>query len=239
MSKPYEMISAAEKIGAIFEALLEKVEVQDSGEARISACLILTIAELYIAMLNVIQSRAQSHAPVLIRSMHEALVDLQNLVANSSYVDQMRFDNADQMLKTSDGFQEAPSLKDNKEALNTLAEWSARERKTYDELKAKGYKPLNVFDRFNRVGMAEEYVTSYRFFCSFSHSDLNTLIARHAGPGHLRFTDPIPTETLKSVLSIAINIYGRAVQNLPKVTTVSDDSVRVAVDAVEAIWEPF
>jgi hypothetical protein len=238
MREPYEMISAAEKIGATFEALLEEVAVQDSGEARISACLFLTIAELYIAMLSVMQSRAQSHAPVLVRSMHEAFVDLQNLVADSSYADQMRYDNADQMLKTSGGFQEAPDLKEDEEALNTLAEWSAKEQKTLDELKAKGYKSLKIFDKFDRAGLAREYATGYRFFCSFSHSDLNTLIARHAGLGHLRFTDPLPAETLKSILSIAINIYGRAVQNLPKFTNLSDDRVKAAVDAVEAIWEP-
>ncbi|MBX3650383.1 MAG: hypothetical protein KF771_03275 [Burkholderiales bacterium] len=239
MHEPNEIISAAEEIGATFETLLEEVEVQDSGEARISACLFLTIAELYIAMLSVMRSRAQSHAPVLVRSMHEAFVDLQNLVADSSYADQMRFDNADQMLKTSDGFQAAPDMQDNEEALRTLAEWSAKEQKTWDELKGMGYKPLRVFDKFNRVGMAGEYTTSYRFFCSFSHSDLNTLIARHAGIGHLRFTDPLPAETLKSVLSIAINIYGRGVQRLPKFTNVSDDKVKVAVDTAEAIWKPI
>jgi len=55
MPRPYEMISAAEKIGGTVEALLEKVKVQDSGEARLSVCLILTIAELHIAMLSVTQ----------------------------------------------------------------------------------------------------------------------------------------------------------------------------------------
>lgn len=239
MHGPNEIISAAEEIGAAFEALLEGVEVQDSGVARISACLFLTIAELYIAMLSVMRSRAQSHAPVLVRSMHEAFADLQNLVGDSSYADQIRFDNADQMLKTSDGFQAAPDMQDSEEALRKLAEWIAKEQKTYDELKGKGYKPLRIFDKFKRVGMAGEYATSYRFFCAFSHSDLNTLIARHAGIDHLRFTDSLPAETLKSVLSIAINIYGRAVQHLPNFSNVSDDKVKVAVDAAEAIWDPI
>ncbi|MBI3917267.1 MAG: hypothetical protein HY322_09695 [Betaproteobacteria bacterium] len=58
MGERYELISAAEKIGATFEALLEEVEVQDSGEARLSACLFLTIAELYIAMLRVVSGVA-------------------------------------------------------------------------------------------------------------------------------------------------------------------------------------
>jgi hypothetical protein len=237
MSKTDDIVGAAERVAATLEALLDKMEVRDSGEARLSACLFLTIGELYIAVLGVLRSRAQSHAPVLVRSMLEAFADLLNLVADSSYTDQMRFDNADQMLKTFGGFQEA--LKDDKDALKKLGEWIARERAILDETKAKGYKSLTISERFKRAELVEEYATGYRFFCSFSHSDINTLLARHADTKHLRFTDALPIETLKSVLSTSINIYGRAAQTLPMYTNISAEEVKAAVDRAEAIWAPI
>src|SRR5438270_358498 len=129
------LLSAAAKISEIFETLLAEMSVQDSGEARVAACLCLTIAELHIAVSAVLRSRAQSHAPVLVRSMHEALADLKNLVRDSAYVNQMHFDNADQALKTFKGFQDDPDLQSDKGVQNTFAKWIAKEQKTFDGLK--------------------------------------------------------------------------------------------------------
>jgi len=236
MPEPITLLAAAEKIGATFEALLADVTIQDSGEARVAACLYLTIAELHIAVIAVFRSRAQSHGPVLIRSMHEALADLKNVVANPAHVDQMRFDNADQMLKTIKGFREAPGMQEEEEAQITLANWTEQEQKTYDELKAKGFKPLKAVSKFKQVGMADEYAAVYRFLCSFSHSDLNTLVARHAGCRHLRFMDPLPPTTLKSLLSMSLSLYASAVEILPKYTNISPNATTVAIDSADAIW---
>src|SRR5437879_491278 len=92
------LLTIAEEIGASFEKLLIRANVKDSGEARIPACLYLTIAELFGASLVLVRSPFQSHAPVLIRSMHEALADLKNLTANSAYLEQIWFENAKQTL---------------------------------------------------------------------------------------------------------------------------------------------
>jgi len=238
MTDPATLLSAAANIGDRFEALLAEARVHDSGEARVAACLCLTIAELHIAVIAVLRSRAQSHAPILVRSMHEALADLKNLIEDSAYVSQMRFDNADQALKTFKGFKNDPDMQDEQEAQNTLAEWIAKEQGTFDELREKGFKPLSAAGKFKKAGMVGEYATGYRFLCSFSHSDLNTLIARHAGDRHLRFTDMLPPATLESVLGMALTLYTRAVETLLQYTNLSAERVKAAIDSADDIWPP-
>lgn len=236
MTDPGELLSAAEKIGSLFEGLLAKARVNDSGDARVAACLCLTIAELHVGVLALLRSRAQSHGPVLIRSMHEALADLKNIVGNPAHTDQMHFDNAAQAIKTFSGFRDDPDMKDEKDAQKVMADWLAKEQKTHDELKEKGYKSLFVSDKFRNAGMAGEYATAYRFLCSFSHNDLNTLIARHAGKGHLRFTDPLPPATLKSVLGMAVSLYARAIETLPRYTDLVAEKVKVITDEADGVW---
>jgi hypothetical protein len=239
MTNPNTLLSAAEKIGSMFEALLIEMGVQDSGQARIAACLALTIAELFLGVITLLRSRAPSHAPVLVRSMHEALADLKNLVEDGRYLNQMRFDNAEQALKIFKGFQVDETMQDEVEAQKTLREWCLKEQKTYDELKAAGFKTLSILDRFKKVGMATEYATAYRFLCSFAHSDMNTLVARHAGYAggrHLRFTDNLPPATLKSVLGLALTLYTRAIDTLPRYTNLPPEKVKAVLDAADSLW---
>ena len=53
MATAKELLATADAIGASFRELLEGARVNDSGEARISACLCLTIGELYISVIAV------------------------------------------------------------------------------------------------------------------------------------------------------------------------------------------
>lgn len=231
------LISAAEEINKSLEELLARARVKNAEGARVAACLCLTIAELYVAVIAVLRSRAPSHAPVLIRSMHEAHADLKNLVADDSYLNQMRFDNADQVLKTCEGFLQDPDLKDMEEVRKNMGKWQTIERGIYDDLYAKGFRPSKQWLKFKKAGMAEEYATAYRFLCSFTHSDLNTLTARHAGQDHLRFTAPLPPETLQSVLGLATSIYVSTIDTLPVYTQLTDEEVKSANEAADAIWQ--
>jgi hypothetical protein len=235
-SNPQSLLAAAEQISRILEGLLARAKVRGPEVARVSGYLSLTIAELYAAVLAVLRSTAPSHAPVLVRSMHEALADLRNLVANPDYLNQMRYDNAEQMLRTCDGFMQDPDLRGMEEVQKNMGEWRAAEQRIYDELHPRGYRPFGPSKKFKQAGMAGEHATAYRFLCSFSHSDLNTLIARHAGEGYLRFAAPLPAETLQSVLGLATSIYVGAINTLPAYTTLTVDEVKRAVDAANTVW---
>jgi hypothetical protein len=61
------------------DALLLRANVQDSGEARVSATFLLTIAEQFAAMAYLVEGKFSTHAPILVRSMLDELADLRNL----------------------------------------------------------------------------------------------------------------------------------------------------------------
>lgn len=234
---PKALLATAAQIAETLEALLAKAKVKGNEQAHISGYLALTIAELYSAFVAVLRSSAPSHGPVLVRSMHEALADLRNLVADPAYVNQIRYDNAEQMLRTCDGFMQDPDLRDMEEVQREMGKWRAVEQVIYDDLHQKGYRPFGPSKKFSKAGMTSEYVTAYRFLCSFSHGDLNTLVARHRGEGHLRFASPLPPETLQSVLGLATSIYVAAMNTLPAYTTLTADEVKAAVNTADGVWQ--
>ena len=121
--------------------------------------------------------------------------------------------------------------------MKTMGEWRAREQPIYDSLRQKGVASMSVLDAFKKAGMAPEY-GGYRFMCSSTHSNLTTLISRHAGDGHLTFTGSLPFETLKSTLGMAVSIYARAVETLPSYTDIPTGDVAAAMDAANASWGP-
>ena len=170
--------------------------------------------------------------------MHEALADLKNLVADASYLEQMLFENARQTLSMVKELEADPDLEKDKDAMKAMAGWRSIEQPIYDKLKGKNLRPLTVVDAFRRAGMAGEYV-KYRFMCSFSHSNLTTLIARHAGARSLRFADVLPVETLKSTLGIAASIYTRAIETVPHYTDIPATRVVTAIDAANEKWGPI
>lgn len=232
------LLAAADDINDLLEPLLLRARVKDSGEARVAMCLYLTIAELYGAALAVYKSQYQSHAPVLIRSMLESLADLLILVTDASHLDQMNFENARQMLNVVKAFEGDVDLQKDADAMMTMKSWRDREQPIYESLKTKGVKPKSILDTFRTAGISREYA-GYRFLCSFTHVNINALITRHAGVGHLRFTYDMPLETLRSTLGMAISLYGRAVETLPSYTDIAQIDVVAAINAVDTRWENF
>ena len=43
----------------------------------------------------------------------------------------------------------------------------------------KGYKSLNIFQRFQRAGMVDEYRSLYNFLSNDAHSNIRALVNRH------------------------------------------------------------
>lgn len=131
---------AGDEIGRLFPDLLGKVQVGDSGEARMKTCLCLTVAELYDAVMAVLKSCAQSHALVLIRSMYETLADLKNLAKDPRYLDQMRFNDAWQAMKIIEEFENNAELQEDQVAMATVASLHEHEQPVFADLKAKGIR---------------------------------------------------------------------------------------------------
>ena len=180
------MLVAAHDIKAQLDVLLLRGRVQDSGEHRVAATLCLTIAEQFAATLHLIEGGFSSHAPVMVRSMLEGHANLLNVVKDSTFVEQIRYDNAraDTVLFTE--YAADPSMQDNPEAKEKLVRWKAIAEPVRIELEAKGYGKLDLYQRFKRANILSTY-TAYRVFCSFAHNQLTTLLARHADRFELRY----------------------------------------------------
>jgi hypothetical protein len=147
------MLVAAHDIKAQIDELLLRGRVQDSGEHRVAATLCLTIAEQFAATLHLIEGSFSSHAPVMVRSMLEGHANLLNLVGDPAFVDQIRYDNARADVVLFTEYAADPELQGNADAQETLARWKADAEPVRDELEAKGYGKLDVYQRFKRANI--------------------------------------------------------------------------------------
>jgi Family of unknown function (DUF5677) len=230
-----KMIKTAHEVKERLDKLLLRANVQDSGEARVSATLCLTISEQFAAALHLIEGGFSTHAPVIVRPMLEGLATLLNLTKDPRYLDQIRFDSARADVTLFEEYTADPEMREDKDALATLAAWKDKAVPIRDALKLQGIKPLGIVEQFKRAGMLQNYV-AYRVFCSFSHNQLTTLISRHAGDFELRYHHEAPPETTESVLTVALSVLCRAFETLPKFTDLLASEVTSSLDDADEIW---
>lgn len=214
-----EVIQLAEKLGNELEAYLMKATIHKNPSAHLAACLCLTIGELYVGVVALMNSRAQTHAPILIRTMHEALVNLKTLEKNPDYINQLAFNDAEQTLKTLQDIMSSTSFVDDGEALDF---WSAQQdyhAEVMQHGKDIGIKKQLSFERYEAAGMNHsDYEVVYRSLCSFTHNSVLTLLSRYGATGHLDYTKPLPIETLKGFVKISVEMYVKAIGALHKFT---------------------
>jgi Family of unknown function (DUF5677) len=229
------MLRAAHDIKAQLDGLLLRAQVQDSGEHRVAATLCLTIAEQFAATVHLIEGGFSSHAPVMVRSMLEGHANLLNLVIDPAFVDQIRYDNAraDVILFTE--YAADPGMQDNTDAQATLAKWKADAEPVRDELGAKGYRKLDVYQRFKNAKILPTYV-AYRVFCSFTHNQLTTLLARHADRFELRYHFEAPAALTAGLLDVAVSILCQSVVTASHYTDLTDAELRRVIDAADVTW---
>jgi hypothetical protein len=229
------MLAAAHEIKAQLDELLLRARVQDSGEHRVAATLCLTIAEQFAATLHLIEGGFSSHAPVMVRSMLEGHSNLLNLVSDPAFVEQITYDNARANIVLFTEYAADPGMQDNDDAQETLSRWKADAEPLRDELEAKGYGKLDVYQRFKRANILSTYV-AYRVFCSFAHNQLTTLLARHADRFELRYHFEAPKELTAGLLNVATGILCQAVVTASHYTDLTDAELRQVIDAADATW---
>jgi hypothetical protein len=230
-----KMLSTAHDVKYRFDDLLFRAKVQDSGEARISATICLTIAEQFAAVLCLVEGGHSSHAPIIVRSMLEGLAELLNLVNDSNYLNQMKFDNARSDVILFEEYSTDPEMQEDAEAIATLAEWKAKAQPIRDMLAARGFQKQGVIEKFKNANILQSYV-AYRVLCSYAHNQLTTLIARHAGNLELLYHNDAPPETTASILTIAVSILCQSVNTMHKFTDIPAEELDKAIKVADEIW---
>ena len=145
--------------------LIETWNVTDSGEARVSAALALTIGEQFHSMLCLLDNHCETHAAAPIRSMLEGLADLILLAADPQYVIQMRFDNAKTDSATIENYQDSIGSDAPSEMVSELASLLKQAGTTRQSLKDDGLKRQTREDKFKLTGNNHLYV-AYGVMCS-------------------------------------------------------------------------
>jgi hypothetical protein len=141
--------------------------------------LYLSLIEYSDALINLIENEKSIAVPVVFRSLLEAYVDFKNLSEDKAYGYNMEANYAYNWLKS---LEEASKNKNEYWALTAsepnLNAAIQEQKDKLAELKAKGYQPLSVFDKFKRAGMIEENKSVYKYLCSHSHNNINSFTER-------------------------------------------------------------
>jgi len=139
-----------------------------------------SLIELTGSLIILIENKCITGALPVFRSLLEAYVEFHNLHADAKYGYYMEISYHEQWLKVLEKSKETPNpfLKEISEA-NTLDKMISKEKSEIKELKNKGYKALNILQRFKKAEMVDEYCSIYNFLSNDAHSNIRALIDRH------------------------------------------------------------
>jgi hypothetical protein len=139
-----------------------------------------SIIEYADSLYKLLQQERIVAAPLLLRSMIEAFIDLKNLCNDQTYGYHLQSGNIKEWLKVT---KEARTLEN--PYLDGLASADGFEvqiskwEEELQEYSAKGYPALNQFQKFEKADMVNEYRSLYNFLCSYSHNNIRALRDRH------------------------------------------------------------
>lgn len=225
------------EIGAVaaaqFETYLGSMHVNDLGEARVSATLLLTIGELYRAMETLLDHGSANHAGGPVRSMLEALANVLLIAKDPKHVYQMTFDNsredANLLKRYIDAFNEAGG-EGAPESLKQMAETANSRRASLAE---EGFKKQAIAQKFEGTGRATDLYTAYGILCGLVHPNLTSLMARHVGQEKfvLHYRASPPPEVIDMLLFMAVPYLIEAMQILPSISDLDANDVQQFCDA--------
>lgn len=163
-------------IDAALRALDEVTGQPDEQPHVLALGLYATILELGAGALTLAQTRRYAGLPILIRSMYEAHLDLQNLLCDVDYALNIEAADAEQQLKLMMEARTNPCLSG--ASFDAPAE-AKRLRERLDELRRQGHPPLTIKERATRLGRAEQHAVAYALLCLDGHNNASALADRH------------------------------------------------------------
>ena len=139
-----------------------------------------SLIELTGSLIILVEKKHSTGVPSILRSFLEAYVAFVNLYADENYVKYMYASFHKQWLKVlrEAKYNPNPFLKSISEFENIDAKINEHE-KELDNLESKKFRPLNVFECFEKAGMVNEYRSLYNFLSNDSHSNIRSLENRH------------------------------------------------------------
>jgi len=236
MIKPEVARAAAITILDSYEVLLSRARVGDSGEARIGACLTLTIFEQFRSALHLIDAGLGTHAAGPIRSMLEGVADLMNLSKSADYLDQLHYEDARSNVAMFSGVLNLKGISG--EIAEMAAERVSTETPIRDRLAKAGHKKIYIDQKLKDVDIGDAYA-QYRILCTMVHTSITSLKARHAGRerltelGYCRQAEP---PVIGLLLLIAVDLLVRAGSELHNFSDLTEDEVNGVAEEAKRVW---
>ncbi|HUN74368.1 MAG TPA: DUF5677 domain-containing protein [Steroidobacteraceae bacterium] len=166
--------AASAVVSLVLNAAAQLPQPREDGIAQIYALgLYGSIIEQFSACVLLAQFGEPTTIPIILRSMYEALVDLDNLLHDASYHCRIEHANIKQTLKImrSGPLREA---------------FQAGRKGDYDRLSARlaeledgGRASLEICKRCAAVERSDEYASLYALFCLDTHNTASALAERH------------------------------------------------------------
>jgi len=147
----------------------------------------LNLVSLYCSLVELtgsacilVEEKVGVGIPILLRAAVEADLDFTNLAADRTYNYQLRASELKEWIKLLRESRAGtnPFLKDISDFPETDKILKNMEQEQ-EELRGKGYKPLSVYDKFDRANLEPIYRSVYNILCCHSHNNLRALQARH------------------------------------------------------------
>lgn len=132
-----------------------------------------SMIEQFSACVLLAQFGEPTTIPIILRSMYEALVDLDNVVHDASYACRIEHANIKQMLSIMRSGPLREALQKGRKA--DYDQMTARRVEIEDEGKAS----LKIWQRCAAVERSEEYESLYALFCLDTHNNASALAERH------------------------------------------------------------
>jgi len=193
-----------------------------------------TIVQLCGGCLALARTEHTAGVGVLLRSMFEGLVDLDNLVRDQNYFERMDAANLEQYLKLLRDSPTNPLLSglDKKHDLpRIIGEYQAQ----LDELRSRKRGQKDLRQRCVDVERGDEYQSIYLLYCLDAHNNVGALIDRHISSGEsemLRVT--IAGEESESALARRLHF---AIGWMLQSATMIHGAHRTKFDAWSLLWE--
>jgi len=139
-----------------------------------------SIIELSGCLIVLVDNKYWTGVTPLFRSMLETYVEFINLYASEEYCFYMEASFHNQWLKILENakINRNPFLSDIAK-FDDLDLQIIEHKNKLSSLKKKDYHPLNIFQRFEKAEMQNEYESIYKFASDHAHSNINALIDRH------------------------------------------------------------
>jgi len=217
-----ELFTRADQLTKDLEDILLNASFVKDEPSKMAASLCLTIFELHLGVITLLDSYSQSHAPLLVRSMLETLVNLKCLSNDRQFLNQIHHDDALQNVKI---FEEYLKVLDvNDPTREDIGQKLTNEKNILEGHRRNKVSKMFISDKFKLAKLGHNYA-AYSVMCSFTHNNATTVYARHGVGNELDFARELPVETFKMILGVSISTFLDVLNLLPIFSNV--DSVNL------------